>query len=186
MSIGMELVNGDTTYWHDGEAIIFENYFAFNRKQEIGFVYFSNSANGLSIGEKITEMIIPGYHPSFRWIGIEQYYSINNQLTRKYNNKGIDQMTKLYFELKDKYPWKIHEFVLNDFGYYLLSRKKIDQAIRIFKLNVKEYPKSWNVYDSLGDAYLKKGDKETAIMNYEKSLELNPNNSNAVEILKEQ
>jgi predicted negative regulator of RcsB-dependent stress response len=40
------------------------------------------------------------------------------------------------------------------------------------------------VYDSLGEAYMKKGDKEKAIENYQKSLGLNPNNTNAREMLK--
>jgi predicted negative regulator of RcsB-dependent stress response len=40
------------------------------------------------------------------------------------------------------------------------------------------------VYDSLGDAYMDSGEKELAIKNYEKSLEPDLKNSNAVEMLK--
>ena len=62
----------------------------------------------------------------------------------------------------------------------------------LFKLNVSEYPDSWNVYDSLGEAYFKKGDKAMAIKNYQKAVELNPresgrekqNYANQVEILR--
>jgi cytochrome c-type biogenesis protein CcmH/NrfG len=43
-------------------------------------------------------------------------------------------------------------------------------------LNVALYPRSWNVYDSLGEAYMNHGEKELAIQNYEKSLQLNPQN----------
>ena len=68
---GSELISSHVRS-HDGEGMIFQNYFAFTN-QEIGFVYFSNSSNGLSIGEKITEIIIGNYHPSFRWLGIEQH-----------------------------------------------------------------------------------------------------------------
>jgi tetratricopeptide (TPR) repeat protein len=46
------------------------------------------------------------------------------------------------------------------------------------------YPRSFNVYDSLGEAYLMNGDKDLAIENYRKSLELNPDNSNAAKMLK--
>jgi len=49
---------------------------------------------------------------------------------------------------------------------------------------VQEYPESGNVYDSLGEAYMKAGQKELAIQNYEKSLQLDPKNQNAVEMLK--
>jgi cytochrome c-type biogenesis protein CcmH/NrfG len=50
---------------------------------------------------------------------------------------------------------------------------------------VKEHPNSLNAYDSLGEAYLKNNNRELAIENYEKSVELNPENTNAIEILKE-
>ena len=54
----------------------------------------------------------------------------------------------------------------------------------MFKLNVLAYPESANTYDSLGEAYMVNGDKELAIQNYNRSLELNPDNQNAVEMLK--
>ncbi len=46
-------------------------------------------------------------------------------------------------------------------------------------------PNSFNVYDSLGEAYMAKGDKENAIKNYKKSLELNPDNENAKDMLQQ-
>ncbi len=73
---------------------------------------------------------------------------------------------------------------MNSFGYRLMDMKKLDAAIEIFKLNTEAYPKSSNVWDSLGEAYMNKGEKELAIKNYEKSLELDSSNSNAVMMLK--
>jgi len=61
----------------------------------------------------------------------------------------------------------------------------VDDAITIFKLNVAGYPESFNVYDSLGEAYMEKGEKELAIKYYEKSIELNPDNEGGKEKLKE-
>jgi len=49
---------------------------------------------------------------------------------------------------------------------------------------VQEYPKSANVYDSLGEAYMQAGQKDLAIQNYEWSLKLDPGNQNAVDMLK--
>jgi Flp pilus assembly protein TadD len=49
---------------------------------------------------------------------------------------------------------------------------------------VEAFPSSWNVYDGLGEAFMKNGNKELAIENYKKSLQLNPGNSNAEEMLK--
>jgi CubicO group peptidase (beta-lactamase class C family) len=78
----------------------------------------------------------------------------------------------------------IAEARINGFGYGFLRAKKLPEAIAYFKLNVEFYPQSYNVYDSLGDAYMANGDKELAIANYKKSLELNPGNTNAIQALK--
>ena len=75
---------------------------------------------------------------------------------------------------------------LNILGYYLLTEKKrTEDAIEIFKLNIKAYPKFANGYDSLAEAYMASGNKTLAIKNYAKSLELNPNNTNAIDKLNE-
>jgi CubicO group peptidase (beta-lactamase class C family) len=73
---------------------------------------------------------------------------------------------------------------LNSIGYMLLEQKKIAAAIAVFKANVEMYPQSSNVYDGLGEAYMANGDKELAVANYKKSLELDPQNKIAVEMLK--
>lgn len=75
---------------------------------------------------------------------------------------------------------------LNVYGYQLLNQGKTDEAIKIFKLNIEKHPDSWNVYDSLGDAYNRIGDKENSKENYSKALELAPANqkSRIEEIIK--
>ena len=77
-----------------------------------------------------------------------------------------------------------NEGTLNQLGYTLLRDKKVNDAIRVFQLNVQEYPQGWNGYDSLAEAYMNAGQKDLAIKNYERSLELNAKNENAVEMLK--
>jgi tetratricopeptide (TPR) repeat protein len=76
------------------------------------------------------------------------------------------------------------EDLINAKGYDLLKEKKLKEAIEVFKLNVFAFPQSANAFDSLGEAYLESGDKESAIENYKKSLLLNPENESAREVLK--
>ena len=64
-------------------------------------------------------------------------------------------------------------------------RLRNSDAIAIFKLNVEEYAKSATIYDSLAEAYGKDNQKQLAIENYRKSLELDPKNQNAADKLKE-
>ncbi len=100
--------------------------------------------------------------------------------------KDISSAIQQYHELKATQPdvYDFREQQLYSLGYQLLNMNKIKEAIEIFKLNVKVYPQSSNVYDSLGEAYMLNGDRELAIKNYEKSLELDPKNTNAAEMLK--
>jgi Flp pilus assembly protein TadD len=76
------------------------------------------------------------------------------------------------------------ESTLNTLGYQFLMVKNFKEAIAVLRLNVEAYPQSWNVYDSLGEAYMLNGEKELASQNYKKSLELNPQNTNAAEMLR--
>lgn len=66
------------------------------------------------------------------------------------------------------------EAELNQYGYQLLNEGKHDEAIKIFILNTERHPQSANCWDSLGEAYAIKGDKENAIKNFKKSLSMNP------------
>jgi tetratricopeptide (TPR) repeat protein len=63
---------------------------------------------------------------------------------------------------------------LNLYGYQLLNGGQQDKAIEILTLNTKRFPKSANVWDSLGEAYFIKGDQKNAAANFKKSLSLNP------------
>ncbi|MBK7816329.1 MAG: tetratricopeptide repeat protein [Sphingobacteriaceae bacterium] len=58
------------------------------------------------------------------------------------------------------------------------------EAIAVFKLNVEAYPNFGAPYDSLAEAYMLTDQKDLAIKNYKKALELDPNNSNAKVMLK--
>jgi hypothetical protein len=66
------------------------------------------------------------------------------------------------------------EAELNTYGYQLLGAGKNDKAIEIFVLNTQRFPKSANAWDSLGEGYFTRGDKQNAISSFKKSLSLNP------------
>ena len=99
---------------------------------------------------------------------------------------NIEKALEMYRQIKKEKPdiAAVSEGRINGLGYGFLRAKKLPEAIAYFKLNVEFYPKSSNVYDSLGEAYMAQGEKELAIANYKKALELDPKNTNAVEMLK--
>ena len=73
---------------------------------------------------------------------------------------------------------------LNFLGYEFLGAGEVDAAIAIFELNIERFPDDANSYDSLGEAYLAKGEREKGIAAYKKALEVDPSFENARQVLK--
>lgn len=90
-----------------------------------------------------------------------------------------------YRQLQKEHPdiYDFDENSINNLGYWLMVHQRLGDAVAIFKLNVEEHPESWNVFDSYGEALLAGGDTTQSIQHYKKSLELNPDNDNAMNVL---
>jgi tetratricopeptide (TPR) repeat protein len=112
--------------------------------------------------------------------------AISDALLEYVITDSIQAAVNKYHELKkdhfDEYNFK--ESQLNMLAYQLLQAGRTDQAIEFLKLNAESYPESANVYDSLGEAFMIKGNKEEAVKNFEKSIKINPTNKNAEDNLK--
>lgn len=122
----------------------------------------------------------PALEAIFNYKSSETYTSLINEA------KDISVFIKKFREFKSNPQNKFvdTQIAINRFGYNLIREKRLDEAIEVFKLNVEYYPNAANVYDSLGEAYMLKGNKELAIKNYEKALGLSPDYPSAVEALK--
>lgn len=129
----------------------------------IGYQYFEQEDHGSSR--------LMGLHDGLRFI-FEDYkptdvYALDEpSLIEKHFKKCSD---RLGFEM---FP---PEEYVNNIGSALLAAHETDKAIECFKFNVTNYPNAANAYARLGDAYSAKGEKNLAIQNYTKALELNPN-----------
>jgi len=107
-------------------------------------------------------------------------------LRMELRRRGYEHAIEVYQELKRKDPqFQPLENDLNEWAYRMMNGGgKPKEALEIFKLNVFLYPNSANVYDSVAEAYAINGNRELAIKNYKRSLELDPKNSNAAQQLK--
>jgi C-terminal processing protease CtpA/Prc len=104
------------------------------------------------------------------------------QVFKENEDLPMNERIELFYKLKKESPTAFdfeNEEALNFYGYQLLWNNKDQDAFLIFKMLVSEFPNSPNVYDSYGEIHLKMGDKNQALINYKKSLELNPDNFNA-------
>lgn len=102
-----------------------------------------------------------------------------------FKDKEYDKALSGYLAIqkKDSLDKSIREWIMNRLGYRYLNDEKYDDAIELFKINTKLYPKSSNTYDSLADAYLRKKDTTNAITFYTKALSINPENRSSKQML---
>ena len=112
---------------------------------------------------------------------------IGQALAHTVMREGIEKAILEYHRLKREQPadYDFSEPQLNALGYAMIQHGKTAEAIGIFKLNVEMFPRSFNTYDSLGEAYMLDGNRGLAKDQYRRSLELNPHNQNAIEKLRE-
>ncbi len=106
---------------------------------------------------------------------------LRTQLEKSGYKNAIEAVKKIR---KANAGYELTEKEVNAWGYKLIKQNRMADALEIFKLNISLYPESANAFDSLGEIYSEIGDISLAIKNYEQSLKLNPQNSNAADQIK--
>lgn len=147
-----------------------------------GVAIMANSDNGITVANYLMRSVAKEY----AWNYTPDRQSAADVLVLIADVRGQQAALKRYSELKQaaSSPFALDENTLIQLGYHFLLAGHTEDALPVFKLEVQDYPKFWNAYDSLGEAYMKAGQKELAIENYQKSVELNPKNQNGIDYLK--
>jgi len=186
LGIGLQQMDGKKAIWHWGDNNIYKCFVIGVPDQQLGFVYFTNSSNGLNIGQKISQIILDEDIPNFGYLGYDRYDAPELLLSNILRDRGIVQGIRYYESLKtaNNTPPPLDEQTLMRLGYQLIGKGKVEEAIELFKINVDLHPDSWNAFDSLAEAYMHHGNDRLAIVNYERSLRLNPRNANGLKMLK--
>jgi CubicO group peptidase (beta-lactamase class C family) len=179
---GIERNGTSESLWHWGDNGAFKCFVVANPAQKSAMVMFTNSENGLSIAPAIVRDATGSELLAFTWVRYDAYNSDSLRFAKAARENGLDAAIQQFgASLKNG---AISENAINSLGYRFLRQKRSADAIRIFKLNTDLHSQSANAYDSLAEAYMDSGDKALAIQFYDKSLSLDPKNSNAVSQLK--
>ena len=115
--------------------------------------------------------------------------TLDEELSEVYAKDGGDSALEHYDAWREEFYGKgAYDFeserTLNRLGYEMLGKDDVEGAIKVFTLNTEKFPESANAWDSLGEGHLKAGNKELSERFYEKSLEIDPTNQNARDMLK--
>lgn len=111
--------------------------------------------------------------PNYKGIGELHNLLANSQSSDWSKENLLTFARKVYRSIKT-------DRELNTYGYVVKAKGELDKAIAIFEINRMIFPRVTNVYDSLAEAYLEKGNLESAKFYYEKVLELEAENENAL------
>lgn len=94
-------------------------------------------------------------------------------------SEGLEAASRLFRANRSNSEYELDGGAFNVLGYNFLRKGRLDVAVRIFELNVEAFPEEANAYDSVAEGYMSQGRKSEAIVNYQRSLTLDPNNANA-------
>ncbi|NIW79836.1 MAG: tetratricopeptide repeat protein [Calditrichae bacterium] len=100
------------------------------------------------------------------------------------SESGVAAGLAEFDKMKTSVETEVTATALNIVGYMLLKEGKVKDAIAVFEHNRSSFPDEADVYDSLGEAYLNADNSEKATANFRKALQRNPQNANAIEILR--
>jgi len=166
-------------FGHNGADEGFQALLTMNSDTGNGLAMMADSDNGIAVMNEVLKRVAKEYAWNYK---VDD--DPGSQLYLIAKIQGTPAALARFDALKSQDASKVNEQMLNGLGYRLLYGGKEADGVTVFQKNVKEYPQSSNVYDSLGEAYAVVGQKDLAIQNYDKSIELNPKNTNGIERLK--
>jgi D-alanyl-D-alanine-carboxypeptidase/D-alanyl-D-alanine-endopeptidase len=181
VTMGWTLWNDDGKYilFKDGGTGGYRTFLGIDKKNRFGVVVLSNSNNSITdIGLHILDSTSKIHPYKYSW-------NLLDTLRATIRVNGVTAGIELYQQLKalNNSQFIFNENQLNYLGNELIRDKKIKEAIKIYELNLTEYPKSTLAYESLGETYKRNNDKRTAIKYFEKAQELEPQNLHWIYIL---
>jgi CubicO group peptidase (beta-lactamase class C family) len=164
-------------HWHNGGTGGYRAFTGFIKDKKYGVVLLTNSTE--SVDDIGIHLLDPGSPLQ------EINPQIATEVRKAIDEGGPDAGIARYREIKESGSdkFEINEDAMNGLGYYYMGRKNIPAALAVFKLNMEEFSESFNVYDSYAEALMEDGQDSLSIAYYKKSLELNPGNTNGIDML---
>jgi len=187
LGVGLQENETGKWIWHWGDNGDFKAFYIANPEKKELLVYFTYSTWGLHVTTDILNTFFSKqtWWPCL-WTGY-QFHELERMKAfwANLDKQGYNHATEIDKEMKQKDSgFNLPEDDVNDLGFILMRDEKKKEAVEIFKYNLDLHPGSANAYDSLAEGYDALGDKESAIKNFKKAVELNPKNTYAAEQIK--
>jgi CubicO group peptidase (beta-lactamase class C family) len=171
---------GHHLLWHNGQTGGFKSFIGIDSAGKRAVVLLTNGGN------PVDDIGLHALDSRYRLQTFKYPWIIKDTMTTVIRKEGIDAALRLYRRLRaePRADYVFNEMQLSLAGTGLLQEQKRREAIALFQLNTQEYPASWRAFHALGGSCMEAGQKEPAREAFEKSVALNPDNSEGLEKLK--
>jgi tetratricopeptide (TPR) repeat protein len=188
LGVGLQKNETGKWIWHWGDNGDFKTFYIANPEKKEILVYFTYSTWGLHITTDVLNTFFPkqSWWPCL-WTGY-QFHELQRMeaFMTKLKKQGYDHAAEIANEMKQKdSSFNLPEDDVNDLGFILMRDDKKKEAVEVFKFNLSSFPNSANAYGSLAECYEAVGEKDLAVKNFKKAIELNPKNTYAADRIKE-
>ncbi len=188
--MGLGFFLGDETrpdlFGHIGDDLGFQAMLLMFGESGQGAAVMANSENGIFVGDYLVESIAKefGWERFLRPDRPRLVPSIAPVLTAR--QKGMQAALEQYHELKrmPSTPYAPDRDSLLVLGYELLMWDQLQDALHVLTVETEEYPEYWRAFSTLGAVFRIAGDKMHALENYRRAVELEPEDRNSLEAIK--
>ena len=173
---------GRKTVQHSGGLAGYMTFLKRNLYDNSGYIILTNHGRQTNLTPIMRALDAILADESYELPRVPISAKLSKLLSKNRAETAIGITNKLLQSDGEKY--EIDEYGINALGYKYFGEGDFDTTLAIFEFNIEKNPMSANPYDSLGEVQLASGDTLQAIKNYKKSYELDPSNTNAIDVLK--
>lgn len=160
-------------FWHWGDNGGFRAWTTTSREKRTGVVYFTNSAQGLSIAEAVAALAVGAGQPAFARLGYERHDAparvARKEIERAFTREGSEAGLRRFRDLQAKSPSLADGDLVALLAEYLNETGKADDAFAVVKLYAKAHPNSPEAHALVANAALEAGDYELALASLQKA-----------------
>ena len=160
-------------FWHWGDNGGFRAWTTTSREKRMGVVYFTNSAQGLSIAEAVASLTVGTSQPAFARLGYERHDApsrvARKEIERAFTQEGSEAGLRRFRDLQAKSPSLVDRDLVALLAEYLNETGKAGDAFAVVKLYAEAHPDSAEAHALVADAALEAGEYELALASYQKA-----------------
>lgn len=188
-SLGNVKFSGDqiSEHQHQGSGDNYECLLYYNVTEDLAVILMTNNQN-FKVNEIKDAIVSILKGQPFTIPKRSIYVDLRTKVLNDFD-KGIAFYEQIKSSQPNQYDFSSEASDLYSTGKYLMRRNRFDDAIKIFNLSILVDIKNTGgmsyAFSLIGDCYLKKGEKDLAVIYYKKAVDLDPTNKNAEGMLKE-